>query len=597
MSKVNPKALQAQRLLEMGRVEDAETLLQSALKSSPTDASAMRVLSLLMYQRRRFYEASQLAQDAVRYAPDDAASHANLARIMGLLGRQPQAIAASRRALELDPSDIAVRTDLVNRLSFTHKVADAVALCMEGLEHSPNDASLMLALGRALLASAQATQAIDVLKRAAALHPKRTDILEALAFSSNYAPDMDPAEVRGFHEQHASALRASVKPLVLPPSKFNGDPDRRLRVGLMSPDFWSHAVGRFIEPLLQSYDREQLDIVCYHTDPIEDHVTARFEGLVSAFRRVAAFGPRDLVRQIREDRIDILIELTGLTASHRLPVMLYHAAPVQVTYLGYPNTTGASEVGYRIVDSHTDPVPSADAHAAETLVRLDPCFLCYQAPTDVPTIDRSSATRGDSITFGSFNDLKKLSEPLLALWTRILHEVPSSKLVIKTMPFAEEQARESVSKRLIALGVDLARVELRGPAPDSVGHLHAYRDIDIALDTFPYHGTTTTCEALLMGVPVVTLAGHVHASRVGVSLLNAVGAPELIAESPDMYVRLASELANDRTRLNVYHENLRERLLGSALCDQVGYARRFEAMIRELWRTHLAERERGNSRR
>src|SRR5690606_27108078 len=261
------------------------------------------------------------------------------------------------------------------------------------------------------------------------------------------------------------------------------------------------------------------------------------------------------------------------------------AAPIQASLIGYPNTTGVAAIDYRFTDTFADP-PGADDRHAERLIRLDPCFLCYDPPRDAP--DPAHEPNGDTITFASFNAAMKINDPLIALWSRLLAEVPAARLLLKAFDFRDAALRDAIRARFAAAGADPARIEILPPIADSGGHLALYRRVDIALDTFPYHGTTTTCEALYMGVPVVTLAGRTHAARVGVSLLNAVGLPDLIANTPDDYIATARGLAADPARRASLRETLRQRVLDSPLCDGPAYAARFTDALRTIWRDWCA---------
>jgi predicted O-linked N-acetylglucosamine transferase (SPINDLY family) len=286
---------------------------------------------------------------------------------------------------------------------------------------------------------------------------------------------------------------------------------------------------------------------------------------------------------IRADEIDVLVDLAGHSNGNRLMVFARKPAPVQVTYLGYPGTTGLSAIDYRITDAFADPPGMTEGHHSEKLIRLAGCAWCY-GPDSQNVPSESPATQSGVVTFGCFNNLAKVNDRTLGLWARILDAVPGSRLLLKSIGFLSMDARRRVRESLCSQsGIGEERLDIRGPEDSHESHLALYREMDIALDTFPYHGTTTTCEALWMGVPVVTLAGRTHVSRVGVSLLTNVGLPELIAESEDDYVRMAVELARDVERLVSYRSNLRDGMLGSQLLDAPSFAREIEGAFRQMW--------------
>jgi predicted O-linked N-acetylglucosamine transferase (SPINDLY family) len=323
----------------------------------------------------------------------------------------------------------------------------------------------------------------------------------------------------------------------------------------------------------------------------EDQTRQRLRAMGDSYIDVVRLAPMQLDARIRAERIDVLLELGGHSAGNRLPGLLGKPAPVIVTAIGYPHTTGVPSVDYRVVDSLTDP-PGAEAFATERLLRLDPCFLCYRPPTDAPDVAAPpSSTSSDApIRFASFNALYKLSNEAIALWSRVLNAVPSSVFVLRGAPLDDPAVMSRIRSRFEACGVSGSRVRGVGSVPTTREHLARYEQIDVALDVIPYHGTTTTCEALWMGVPVVSLVGESHASRVGLSLLTNVGHPEWAVRTPDEFVRVASELASDRTRLATIRSGLREQVRRSPLCDEAAYAGRFYAALRECWRTWCASR-------
>jgi predicted O-linked N-acetylglucosamine transferase (SPINDLY family) len=293
-----------------------------------------------------------------------------------------------------------------------------------------------------------------------------------------------------------------------------------------------------------------------------------------------------LIEAIRADKVDIVVELSGQTHGNKLSSLRMRGGPVQVTYCGYPNTTGVPAMDYRIVDSMTDPSPTADRLAVEKLVRLDPCFLCYTPPEDAPPLSEPPCSRNGFVTYGSFNSLKKVTPSTIALWCRLVRETPGgkSRLLIKSGTAFAESAKDNLHKLIQAQGLTPPQYDLRERQDAKADHLAAYGLIDIALDTYPYHGTTTTCEALWMGVPVVSLVGQVHASRVGLSLLTNVGLKELAAGSPEEYLKVAKALASDGARLASLRSGLRGQMRSSPLCDAAAFARRFEAALRGMWR-------------
>jgi predicted O-linked N-acetylglucosamine transferase (SPINDLY family) len=315
-----------------------------------------------------------------------------------------------------------------------------------------------------------------------------------------------------------------------------------------------------------------------------DEATRRLRALASTWRDVAAFSDAQLAEQIREDGIDILIDLAGHTSDSRLLAFARRPAPVQVTYLGYPDTTGMTGMDWRISDDTCDPPGESDARHTEKLARPADCFLCYRAPAMLPEVTPPPAREAGLVTFGSFNTAAKLNGELARIWARILQNVPGSRLLIKSRGLGDAGTAAHVRSLLASHGIDAERVELVEQHPDVVSHLQSYARMDIALDTFPYNGTTTTCEALIMGVPVVTARGDRHAGRVGATLLRTVGREEWVAKTEDEYVEIATRLASDIPALAAERQEQRARVSASALCDEIGFTRRLEAAYRRMWK-------------
>jgi predicted O-linked N-acetylglucosamine transferase (SPINDLY family) len=319
-----------------------------------------------------------------------------------------------------------------------------------------------------------------------------------------------------------------------------------------------------------------------------DAVTTRLKGLADHWLVTVGLSDDELAERIRADGIDILVDLAGHTANNRLRVFARKPAPVQVTWLGYPNTTGLEAIDYRLVDAVTDPVGEADAWASETLVRLEGGFLCYGALKDVPEPTAPPCLNTGTVTFGSFNNPAKVSAATLDVWAKLLSRLPQARLLLKGKSFADATTRALFLARLGERGVATERVELVAWQAGTTAHLALYHRVDIALDPFPYNGTTTTCEALWMGVPVVTLQGDRHAGRVGASLLTQIGLTALIANSVEEYLENAVALARNPERLSDLRRILRPRMAASPLCDAPAFARKMESAFRTM-RQHWCE--------
>ncbi len=385
---------------------------------------------------------------------------------------------------------------------------------------------------------------------------------------------------RAWDDAHGKPARLFARP-------FANDraPERRLRVGYVSPDFRRHAVSIFFLPFLGAHDRANFDIACYSDWHRPDENTETIRGLSNLFRHVHAVDDDALAEMIRRDGIDILVDLAGHQPSSRMLMFASKPAPVQVSWLGYPGTTGLSAIDWRISDAVCDP-PEDDALSSERVLRL-PGFHAYVGPVESLPVTPLPAASGP-ITFGSFNYLAKLSDTTLRLWARVLAAVPDSRLLLKGSYAVDEPTREMYRARFLAAGLPADRFEIVPRSPTVIEHLELYGRIDIALDPAPYCGTTTTCEALWMGVPVLTLKGDRHAARVGASLMQQVGLPDFVAASADEYVAHAVRWAQDRAALAELRAALRARMQASPLCDVTGLARNIADGYRMMWRDWCA---------
>ena len=372
------------------------------------------------------------------------------------------------------------------------------------------------------------------------------------------------------------------------------DPERRLRIGYLSPDFRNHSVAHFIEPVIERHNRDAFEVFCYYTCPLRDAVTARFARLADHWRECASLAPESVTRQIRADGIDILVDLAGHTTGNRWPTLAAKPAPVQIAYLGYPATTGLKAVDYRLTDPVMDPPGLADAWFVEAPLRMEGAMLVYRPPFGpggalgeaLPGVTPVPAVAGGFITFGCFNDITKLNPPLLDCWCRLMRRVPGSRLLLKSRHMTEDSAAIAAMRTGMAEhGIEPARLRLDTYVDDESGHLMRYGDVDLALDPYPYNGVTTSLEAVFMGVPFVTLAGRWPAARMGATIATHLGHPEWIATTPEEYIDVATRLAADLPSLGQLRRVLRAELLASPLTDAPGFVGRLEKAYRRAWKS------------
>jgi len=566
-----------------GRLDEAIAAYQQTLSLRPNSLEAYNNLGNSLRSKGLLDQAMAAFRQAIALKPNCAEAYNNLGNALKDQGQIDPAIAAYRQAIAIKPTVAEYHTNLGVALRAIGQSDQAIAAYRQALAIKPALAEAYNNLGVVLKDQGQLDQAIAAFHQAITLQPNYSEAHSNLLFTLHYPAGEDAQAIvdehRRWNQQHAAPLRPLIRPHL-----NDRNPDRRLRIGYVSPDLHDHVVGWYLLPLLANHDHRNFEIFAYAQVPAPDAMTQRLREHTDGWRSLLGLSNAQAADLIRQDHIDILVDLAGHTTQNRLLVFAHKPAPVQVTYLGYPNTTGLATMDYRLSDAYADPPGQTEAYHCEHLLRLSPCAWCF-APTASPPL---AARPPGPITFGCFNNFPKVTEPMLKRWGHILLAVPASRLLLKSAGLGSASVRLRVQQLLGELGIGPERLELRGREPGYAGHLALYGRMDIALDTFPYHGTTTTCEALWMGVPVVSLAGLSHVARVGVSLLHNVGLPELVANTPAEYVRLAVDLANDLPRLQRLHSTLRPRLQASPLMDAPRFARNVEAAYRQMWWKYCA---------
>jgi protein O-GlcNAc transferase len=579
MIDVSGKIAQARAHFEAGRTEQARVHLERALRQNPGHPELSSALALVLMSMGRLDLALYNAERAVQARPKEPAFLQNLGNILTQLARHDEAIAIYQRVLEVDPRSTGTRLGLSHALRHRYRFAEATAHLREALAVVQGDPELLASLSPLLLKQARVEEAVEVAEDGLQASPDSLSCAVVLAHALNYMPAATGEQVLTAH-RNAGRLYSAAAPKHFA-HRNTKDPARQIRVGLLSGDFRSHAVSFFLEPFLEHHDRGAMHITCFSTTAHEDAVTARFKSHSDSWCDLRGASADAIAAAIYKNTTDILLELSGHMAGHNLPAIAMQPAPVQVSYLGYPATTGLPEVTHRLVDSLTDP-NAHEAFSSEQLIRLDPSFLCYRPPDNAPAPSRTPRTGG--IAFGSFNSAPKINRNVIRVWARLLNEVPDATLILKALEFFDPALGPDILARFAAEGVDPSRIQIHTLKASLEDHLGAYNDVDIALDTFPYNGTTTTFEALFMGVPVVTLRGDRHVARVSAAILTNLGVPELIADNEDQYVRTAEFLARDSSRRAEICGTLRDRLIGSILCDGKAYSARMDTALRGIWR-------------
>jgi protein O-GlcNAc transferase len=571
-------------LMQMGELELAMQSLQKGLELGAPRAETLGDMATVHWRQGRMVQALELARESIALQPKFAWGHNVLGLVQADQGDYESAMISFQKAITLRPEMSEAHNNLANSYRATGQFSKAVETLWSLTKRSPGYAAGHANLGVVLAEVGEIDAAIAVygqaLERNSNDPATHSNFLHCLNFSAKLSRAAVAGEHRRWGINHGNRGQGQ------PWSVRHIKPDQPLRVGYLTADLWRHPVSFFFEPLLKNHDPSVVDAFVYSDVQRPDETTARLKRLAPHWTDVAGNSHELLEKVIRSDHLDILVDLGGHTEHNRLQVFARKPAPVQMTYLGYPNTTGLVTMDYRLTDAIADP-PGSEAWYTEKLLRLPDCFLCYAPPANSPLLVRTALQQ--SITFGSLNRMAKLTDAMIVLWAQILAATPHSRLMLKDAIFLDRQICNVLRSRLEKFGIDPRCVTLECPRMQHADHLALYNSIDIALDTFPYNGTTTTCEALWMGVPVITLAGEVHASRVSLSILTAIGHAELAAHSPEEYVQLAVNLAGDPTRRARLHENLRGDMARSPLIDGKTFARSVEAAYRQMWADRAAQ--------
>ncbi|MCX6938738.1 MAG: tetratricopeptide repeat protein [Verrucomicrobia bacterium] len=629
---------------QAGRFASAAVVYAQARQVAPQSFDAWHLGGLALFQAGRADEALPLLARAVQLSPRSALAHFRLGVVRAARGDLDAALAAVQKAVELDPklvdawehlSSLRQRAgQMAGALAAAVSVAELKPSCAEaynrvatltvevrgmGVAHSlfaeatrrwPEHAVSWQNYGIALATLHEPDAALAALDKALALdgklnlarvgrglalqeafrvrealvayeevlrhEPGHAETASARLLCLNYLEERTAAELFAAHLEYGRR-QAVAKPAVLRPRELKGP----LRVAVLSQDFRRHAVAAFFEPLLEHFDPADVEIWLYHDHAVIDEVSTRLQTLARRWRHVAGLAGERVEALLRADAPDVLIDLSGHTGRNRLPLFARRLAPVQITYLGYPNTSGLAEMDYRFTDEHADPAGLTDAFYTEKLVRFAPCAWSFRPSASAPeaSMPRAAADPERAVVFGSFNNPAKLSDFTLRLWAEVLAATPGSRLLLKGHGLETPARRRELEQRCLAAGMDVSSLDLLGRTVGAGDHLGLYQRIDIALDPFPYHGTTTTCEALWMGRPVVSLIGQEHRSRVGASLLQAAGHSEWAVASAAEYVRVATALAADRAGLARIAAGLRGKLAAGPLFDYAAQAKAFSKAL------------------
>ncbi|MDP9173886.1 MAG: tetratricopeptide repeat protein [Planctomycetota bacterium] len=566
-----------------GDYDTAINYFRRAILLRPNYPEAHNNLGTALYNQGKYPESVESYRASIAQRPDYADAYNNIGQALYRAGNTQESINALAKAISLVPKFAEAYNNLGNVLKEIGRPDEAIECYERAIAARPNFQFAYNNLGVAFKDRGELDRSIDCFNRALALDSQYASAHSNLIYTMHYHPKYDVPAIRceldKWNQFHAAPLAASILP-----HRNTPDPRRPLRIGYVSADFREHVVGWNLLPLLSNHNHEQFEIVCYSTTLQPDAMTEKLRAHADSWRHLVGVSPPEMAEMIRKDRVDILVDLALHTAQNRLLVFARKPAPVQITYLGYCGSTGLDAIEYRFSDPHLDP-PGADSDYSEKTIRLPNTYWSYQPGGATPEVNALPATKNGYITFGCFSNTAKVSEDSLALWTKILTATPSARLIITTQ-LGAHQTR--VQSHFVQAGIAANRIELI-PKQRFDHYIQTYLRIDIALDPFPYGGGITTCDALYMGVPVISLIGKTAVGRGGKSILTNLNMREFLADSQEQYLKIAVDQSADMERLSALRATLRQKMLDSNLMNAPANTKEIEKAYRTLWQTWCAK--------
>ncbi len=555
-------------LNDLGRHADAIDSFARTLELSADYADGHGNLGNVLFKLGRLPEAEKSFRRAVELNPEYFGAWYNLANVLQGLQKFEEAVVCYRQAARLNPQFPGVQNNLGNTLRTIGRFSEAVAVFQRAIELQPDVAEPYSNLGGVQSDAGDLAAAKVSYLKALEVDPECVSAFSNLLYLMNYESSEPTTEL---YEKSREWGRRFAKPQSSAATRAPLAGKRRIRVGFVSPDFRQHSVAFFFEALVDGYDRERFEFTCYSNVLVEDHVSERLRSKTDHWRSIVGIDDRTAAELIRDDQVDILVDLAGHTGGNRLSMFAHRPAPVQVTWLGYPNTTGVSTIDFRLTDEVADP-KSADEIHTETLVRLRDGFLCYRPDESAPDVALPPSIENGYLTFGSFNNITKVTPDVVMAWSDVIKHFDNSRLYLKSKLLEEESVRKNLIKRFVENGIAQERLLFAGRVDSYHDHLACYHKVDLALDTFPYNGTTTTCEALWMGVPVIVPSGRTHRSRVSQSILSRVGLHNAVARTSDDIASVVASLTDCPEELASLRAGLREAMRDSPLCQPARFA-------------------------
>jgi protein O-GlcNAc transferase len=571
-------------LMQLRELPRATEIARELAAGAPNDIEAKLLLATCLENSGQFGEAAKLVLSVLEQVPRHVPAGLQLGLIQSREGRYEAAATTFETVLRITPNHLEATQLLGLMQLYMGKVSSAISLFNRVLGKEPNSLQTLQYAAWAYSNRGSPEAAMESYRAGLKIAPGQANVRSNYLYTLTLAPSVTRTDLFEAHREWGRLHGTFPKRA----HANANDPERRLKVGYISADFREHSVAYFIEPLLQAHSRKAVEIFCYADGVQFDETSRRLKRACDIWRDIGLYDDKQVTDLIQDDAIDILVDLAGHTATNRLGVFARGPAPVQISWLGYPETSGVPAIGYKITANIVSPPGDGDAFSSETLLRIPNGFHCYRPPANSPQVPSPPHLRNKHITFGCFADLPKINPGVIMMWAAVLRAAPGTRLLLKCRQFADESVRDKYLAMFGAAGVSPVRLTLLDRSPTTLDHLSTYSEIDIALDTFPYNGTTTICEALWMGVPVVTMIGERPASRVGASLMHQVKLTEMIARDQNEFVTIATGLARDTAKLDQLRYTMRERLVSSSLRNEAGFAGAMELAYRTAWRQWCA---------
>ena len=567
---------------ETGHSNEAIPYFEKAVNLNPNNIQYHYNFGLALKKIHRYRDALDQINHALKIEPNNIPCINEAGLICIELGEHENAKEHLSRAHNLDPNNKTTLVFLSYHCVKTKLLNEAISFAEQALKIDPEFAQAYFHIGQALILANMFEKGIEYIRLSLtksdenACEKHRSTLMPYL-YSDQYSNENIFEEHKLWAEKYLNYKSYE--------KRKNNDPSKRLKIGFVSSNFNTHSISHFMLPIFQHYNKDNFEFFCYSGTPKLDEVTEIIQKNTDNWRQIYNLSDEEIIKTIQQDDIDILVDLAGHSSSpNHISMFSHKPAPLLISYLGYPFSTGLKNMDYRITDEYADPEGLTEHIHTEELIRIQPSFLCYQPPKHDITIEKYiPCNKNKYITFGSFNNLNKLSSTTIELWSVILKSIPNSKLALKSSQSLAGLLKEHIVAQFQTHGVSMDRLLIFDYDSHQIDHLKKYNNIDICLDTYPYNGTTTTFEALWMGVPVITLCGNAHLSRVGNSILNNMELPQLVANSPEDYFNIAIALANHKEEIQNYRNSLRENLMNSDLTNEEKFGKNFDDLMRNVW--------------